>query len=132
TLPNAKSWPSDLDVTHFAGPSLVPSPACLAVAPSGEVFVGVDMIGSLGKEMGKGRIVRLVDTNNDGRPDFHNVFVELDNPRSILAIGDRVIVLHTTFSPETRKASRMNLVVIDDKNGDGIAAGAPNILIHGV
>jgi len=132
TLPNAKSWPSDLDVTHFAGPSLVPSPACLAVAPSGEVFVGVDMIGSLGKEMGKGRIVRLVDTNNDGRPDFHTVFVELDNPRGILPIGDQVFVLHTTFSPETRKANGMNLVVFDDKNGDGIADGAPKTLIQGV
>ena len=48
SLFNAKSWPSDLEVTPFAGPSVVPSPACLAVAATGEVYVGVDMIGSLG------------------------------------------------------------------------------------
>src|SRR3546814_8867305 len=44
------NWPADLEITGFAGPGLTPSPACLAVAPTGEVFVGVDMIGSLGKD----------------------------------------------------------------------------------
>src|SRR5690606_33143773 len=52
--------PSELKITQFSGPDLTPSPACLAVAPTGEVFVGVDMIGSLGKDPGKGSILRLV------------------------------------------------------------------------
>ena len=37
--------------------------ACLAVLPTGEVFVGVDMMGSLGKEPGYGSIVKLIDAN---------------------------------------------------------------------
>src|SRR5689334_6966834 len=47
-------WPAGFTITRFAGPELTPSPACLAVAATGEVFVGVDMIGSLGKDPGKG------------------------------------------------------------------------------
>ena len=44
SLPNASSWPAELAISHFAGADLTPSPACLAVAPTGEVYVGVDMI----------------------------------------------------------------------------------------
>ncbi|MDE0897043.1 MAG: hypothetical protein OSB10_10720, partial [Planctomycetota bacterium] len=35
---------------RFSSHDVTPSPACLAVAATGEVFVGVDQIGSLGKE----------------------------------------------------------------------------------
>src|SRR5690606_26218650 len=75
--------PSDLIITPFTGPDLTPSPACMAVAPTGEVFVGVDMMGSLGKSPGKGHILKLVDKNNDGKLDHHTVFAEVDNPRGI-------------------------------------------------
>lgn len=132
SLPNAASWPAELNVTHFAGHDLTPSPACLAVAPTGEVFVGVDMIGSLGKTPGKGSIVRLVDTDNDGKVDQHTTFAMLDNPRGIIAQGDQVFVLHTTFSKETGKASGMDLVVLEDKNRDGVADGAAKPLIQNV
>src|SRR5690606_9047352 len=60
SLASSLNWPEELEITGFAGPDLTPSPACIAVAPGGEVFVGVDMIGSLGKEPGKGYIVKLV------------------------------------------------------------------------
>src|SRR5699024_2828076 len=66
--------PGDLKITGFTGPDLTPSPACLAVAPSGEVYVGVDMIGSLGKTPGMGMIVRLEDCNNDGIVDRHTIY----------------------------------------------------------
>ncbi|WP_026630373.1 DUF7133 domain-containing protein [Dyadobacter alkalitolerans] len=132
SLPNAAAWPAELNVTHFAGSDLTPSPACLAVAASGEVFVGVDMIGSLGKTPGKGRIVRLVDTDHDGKVDKNTTFAEVDNPRGIIAMGDRVFVLHTTFSKETQKASGMDLVVFEDKNRDGVADGGPSPLIQSI
>lgn len=132
SLPNAAAWPAELNVTHFAGHDLTPSPACLAVAPTGEVFVGVDMIGSLGKTPGKGSIVRLVDTNNDGKVDQHTTFAMLDNPRGIIAQGDQVFVLHTTFSKETGKASGMDLVVLEDKNHDGVADGPARPLVENV
>src|SRR5690554_2796851 len=74
SLATGLNWPGELEITAFAGPDLVPSPATLAVAPSGEVYVGVDMIGSLGKDPGKGSIVRLVDCNNDGIMDSFTEF----------------------------------------------------------
>jgi len=132
SLKNAKSWPAELDITGFAGPDITPSPACLAVAATGEVFVGVDMIGSLGKTPGKGSIVKLVDVNNDGVLDKHTVFAMADDPRGIIALGDQVFVLHTTFSKETGKASGMDLVVFEDKDGDGVADGPSQPLIQNI
>jgi putative heme-binding domain-containing protein len=122
--------PPELTITQFAGPDLVPSPACLAVAPTGEVYVGVDMIGSLGKTPGKGRIVKLVDSDNDGKLDKHTNFVDVDNPRGIIINGSKVFVLHTTFSKETKLATGMDLVVFEDKDGDGIADGPEQPLIQ--
>ncbi|MGX5817096.1 DUF7133 domain-containing protein [Chitinophaga lutea] len=127
---NGGDNPPDLVLSRFAGPDITPSPACLAVAPTGEVFVGVDMIGSLGKDPGKGRILRLTDTDNDGQMDGHTEFAVVDNPRGILVQGNKVYVLHTTFSPETKKATGMALVVFEDKDGDGRADGAPQPLVE--
>ncbi|MCC8425361.1 c-type cytochrome [Mucilaginibacter sp. UR6-11] len=121
--------PPELTITQFTGPDITPSPACLAVAPTGEVYVGVDMIGSLGKDPGKGRIVKLIDSDNDGKLDKHIEFAEVDNPRGIIAKGDKVYVLHTTFSKETKMATGMALVVFEDKDGDGKADGPEKTLI---
>lgn len=125
----ATTNPAELTLTTFAGPEITPSPACLAVASTGEVFVGVDMIGSLGKDPGKGRILKLVDKDNDGKLDQHYDFAEVDNPRGIIVSGSKVYVLHTTFSKETKKATGMSLVVFEDKDGDGKADGAPLPLV---
>lgn len=122
----------DIQLTKFTGPDLTPSPACLAVAPTGEVFVGVDMIGSLGKDPGKGSIIKLVDSDNDGKVDQHTTFAMVDNPRGIYALGDQLFVLHTTFSKETGKASGMDLVVFDDANQDGLADGPSKPLIQNI
>jgi len=123
-------WPAELEVTNYTGPDLTPSPACLAVAPTGEVFVGVDMIGSLGKTPGKGSIIKLYDTDHDGKVDKHTTFAMVDNPRGLLPIGDKVYVLHTAFSKETGKATGMDLVVYEDTNNDGLADGEPKPLIE--
>ncbi|KQS34508.1 HEAT repeat domain-containing protein [Pedobacter sp. Leaf194] len=122
--------PTALTISTFAGPDITPSPACLAVAPTGEVYVGVDMIGSLGKDPGKGRILKLVDKNNDGKLDEHISFAEVDNPRGIIVQGNKVFVLHTTFSSETKAATGMNLVVFEDNDGDGKADGPEKPLIE--
>lgn len=122
--------PPELIITQFTGPDITPSPACLAVAPTGEVYVGVDMIGSLGKEPGKGRIVKLIDSNNDGKLDKHTNFVDVDNPRGIIVNGNKVYVLHTNFSKETHLATGMSLVVFEDKDGDGVADGPEQPLIE--
>ncbi|WP_026957055.1 DUF7133 domain-containing protein [Algoriphagus vanfongensis] len=123
---------TDLVFTELAGPDLVPSPAALAVSANGEVFVGVDMIGSLGKEPGKGSIVKLVDSDNDGQLDAHTTFAMADNPRGIIAMRDQVFVLHTVFNPETGIASGMDLVVFEDKDQDGVADGPSKPLIKNI
>ncbi|MFT4031091.1 MAG: HEAT repeat domain-containing protein [Siphonobacter sp.] len=130
SMPNGAVWPSVFSLTPFAGPDLTPSPACLAVAPTGEVYVGVDMIGSLGKKPGNGSIVRLVDSNDDGKVDSHTTFASVDNPRGILPVGDQVFVLHTVFSKESGLATGMDLVVFEDKNHDGVADGPSQPLIE--
>ena len=66
--------PPELESVRFSGPELTPCPACLCAAPTGEVFVGVDMLGSLGKGPGKGKIVRLVDADGDGKPEKSTIF----------------------------------------------------------
>lgn len=124
------SWPADLDLTYFTGPALTPSPACLAVAPTGEVYVGVDKMGSLGKKPDHGSIIKLVDTDNDGKVDQQTIFAQVDNPRGILVRGDQVFVLHTVFSKDTKVATGMDLVVFDDLNRDGIADGPEKPLIQ--
>jgi putative heme-binding domain-containing protein len=121
-----------LQIENIAGPDIVPSPACLAVAPTGEVYVGVDMMGSLGKEPGKGSIVRLVDSDNDGTYETHTEFVKVDNPRGIMVVSDQVYVLHTVFDESTGEAARMDLVVFEDKDLDGVADGPPNPLIKNI
>lgn len=121
--------PPGLTISRFAGPDVTPSPACLAVAPNGDVYVGVDMIGSLGKDPGKGRILRLTDADNDGKMDGHTDFATVDNPRGIMVLGTKVYVLHTTFSDETKKATGMSLVVFEDKDADGKADGPAQPLI---
>ena len=122
-------WPDTLDIKVFAGSDLVPSPSCLAVSASGDVFVGVDKIGSLGKEMGQGAIIKLIDCNGDGIMDSYTEFARADNPRGILALGNQVFVLHTRFSEETKKAANMDLIVYEDLDQDGVADGAPKPLI---
>lgn len=128
----ASAKPPDLYFTKFADSGLTPSPACLAVAPTGEVFVGVDMLGSLGKGADKGKIIRLVDTNNDGVADQHTVFAEVDNPRGLIPVGDKLYVIHTIIPSETGVLTGMDLSVLVDKDGDGVADGPPQTLIKDI
>ena len=121
-----------LVMENIAGPDVVPSPACLAALPTGEIFVGVDMMGSLGKEPGKGSIVKLIDADNDGTYEKHIEFAKADNPRGIMAVGDQVFVLYTVFSETTGEADRMDLVVFEDKNEDGVADGPSKPLIKNI
>lgn len=121
--------PEGLESTTFSGPDITPSPACLAVAPTGEVFVGVDLNGSLGKGPGKGRIVRLVDSDHDGVADGHTIFAEIDNPRGIQPIGDKLIVLHTVIPKDTGVLEALHLSELRDADGDGVADGPPKILV---
>jgi putative heme-binding domain-containing protein len=124
--------PAELTFTRFAGKDLTPSPACLAASATGEVYVGVDLLGSLGKGPGKGRIMRLVDTDQDGVADQHTVYAEVDNPRGLISMGDKLFVLHTIIPADVKVLTGMNLSVFEDKNGDGVADGPPKTLVRDI
>lgn len=106
-------------VTMFAHPPDISYPACIACKPDGDVFVGVDTNGSLGKKPGGGRIVLCRDTDGDGKADKFVDFAKVESPRGLIWDRDRLYVLHPPF-----------LSVFPDK-GDG-TAGPPTVLLRGL
>lgn len=132
SLSQELNWPDNLQINVFSGPDLTPSPAVISTAPTGEVFVGVDMQGSLGKNMDRGAILRLVDVNRDGVMDSYTEFARVDNPRGLIAMGNQVFVLYTTFSAEDSLATGQDLVVFEDLDGDGVADGPAVTLIENI
>ena len=85
-------------------------PTCLAAAPTGEVFVGVDENGSLDAKPGRGRVVRCIDGDGDGKADKFNVFAKMDSPRGVVFDAGTLYVLHPP-----------DLTAYHDDNGDGVA-----------
>lgn len=100
-----------LDVKPFAAPPMIVAPVFVSANADGVLYVSSDPNGSVGNERGKGRILRLVDKDDDGRADTVTNFVPaLDSPRGIVAEGETVYVLHPPH------ISRFT-----DTNGDGVA-----------
>lgn len=112
--------PAGFEATVFAAPPDVRYPTCLAAAPTGEVFVGVDENGSLDAKADRGRVVRCVDADGDGKADKFNVFATMDSPRGLAWDAGTLYVLH----PPTLSAFR-------DTDGDG-AADKRDVLVEGI
>ncbi len=123
--------PDDLVLTRFSEADVTPCPACLACAPTGEVYVGVDLLGSLGKGPGQGKIVRLIDRDNDGMADEHTEYAKVDHPRGLQPLGDQLFVLHTVYDSKGL-ATGMDLSVFEDRDGDGVADGPAETLVSGI
>ncbi|MFT5123043.1 MAG: putative heme-binding domain-containing protein [Kiritimatiellia bacterium] len=123
--------PDELTAQLFTDSDVTPSPACLAVSAEGEVFIGVDLNGSLGKGAGKGRIIRALDTDHDGKADQHTVFAEIDNPRGMIPVDNRLYVLHTVIPDATGILEAMHLSELIDKDRDGKADGS-RILVKSI
>jgi glucose/arabinose dehydrogenase len=104
--------PAGFDVCVFALPPAVMYPTALAATPGGEVYVAIDEDGSLGKEAGKARVVKCVDTDGDGKADRFTVFAKMEHPRGIYfdSASDTLIVLHPPF-----------ITAFHDDNHDGVA-----------
>lgn len=98
------------EATLFAAPPAVNYPVFVAAAPEGTLFVSSDGNGSLGRSPKRGRIIRLKDTNGDGRADQTNVFCEIDAPRGLVWDKDRLYVMHPP-----------HLSVFIDYDHDGVA-----------
>jgi putative membrane-bound dehydrogenase-like protein len=89
--------PDGFQATLFGTPPDVNYPVCLAAAATGEVFVGVDEQGSLGKEAGRGKVLRCIDTDGDGQADKINTFAKMDHPRGLFYDNGSLWVLHPPF-----------------------------------
>ena len=124
------SVPDDLQTQLFAGPDKAPCPAVIAAAPTGEVYVGVDLQGSLGKKPNLGAVVRLVDTDQDGTADQVTTFAKIDNPRGIIPMGDKLIVLHCT--QKDGKPYNQQISEFTDADHDGVADGPLKPLVKGI
>ena len=99
------------EATVFAGPDLARYPVFVAATVDGTLFVSSDGNGSLDREPHRGRILRLRDTDQDGRADEVREFVaDVDSPRGLVWVDDRLIVLHPP-----------HVTAFQDTDGDGSA-----------
>jgi putative membrane-bound dehydrogenase-like protein len=99
------------DVTLFSTPSAANYPVYVSSAPNGDLYVASDGNGSLGTDPGRGRIIRLRDSDNDGRADQATEFVKnVDSPRGIVWDHDRLYVVHPP-----------NVSCYIDTDGDGVS-----------
>ena len=113
--------PEGFTTTIFATPSQANYPVFVAATHDGTVFVSSDGNGSLGRDPDRGRIIRLRDTDGDGRADDVKRFVsDLDSPRGLVWIDDRLIVLHPPDISSFR-----------DVDGDG-HADERTLLVRGI
>ena len=109
------------DVSLFATSSAANYPVYVAAAPNGDLYVASDGNGSMGSEEGRGRIIRLRDTDNDGRADEALEFVkEVDSPRGMVWDHDRLYVVHPP-----------DVSCYIDSNGDG-RADSEQTLVRGI
>ncbi len=102
--------PPEFDVTVFATPDQANYPVYVASSPDGTVFIASDGNASMGSDPGRGRVVRLRDTNDDGRADEVKEFVKVDSPRGLVWDGDRLYLMHPP-----------HLSAFIDHDGDGIS-----------
>ncbi len=87
--------PDGFDVSLFATPSAANYPVYVAAAPNGDLYVSSDGNGSLGRDPSRGRILRLRDTDKDGRADEVIEFVkDVDSPRGLVWDHDRLYLVH--------------------------------------
>ena len=83
------------DVTLFATSAQANYPVYVAASPGGDLYVASDGNGSLGRDPGRGRVIRLRDSDKDGKADQATEFVkDLDSPRGMVWDHDRLYVIH--------------------------------------
>lgn len=112
--------PEGFDVTLFANAKAANYPVYVSAAPNGDLYVSSDGNGSLGRNPQRGRIIRLRDTDGDGRADETKVFAEVDSPRGLVWDHDRLYLVHPP-----------HVSVFIDKNGDGVS-DEQKVLINGI
>lgn len=110
--------PEGFDVTLFSNWQAANYPVYVAAAPNGDLYVSSDGNGSLGREPGRGRVLRLRDLDGDGRADEVKEFVKnVDSPRGLIWDHDRLYLLHPP-----------HISVFFDRDGDGIAEDSKKLI----
>lgn len=109
--------PKGFNVTIFAQPPEINYPTCVTAAATGEVYIGVDQTGSLGKQADAGWVYKCVDTTGTGKADKITKFAMMDHPRGLIVDGDKLYVLHPPF-----------LTVYYDDNHTGVSNRSENLL----
>jgi len=103
--------PAEFDVTVFAAPPMANYPVYVTAAPDGTLYVSCDKNGSLDRKPNRGSIIRLRDTDGDGKADERKVFVpDVDSPRGAVWDHDRLYLVHPP-----------HLSAFIDKDGDGVS-----------
>jgi putative membrane-bound dehydrogenase-like protein len=116
-FPKEAEWLKDVKVaegfeaTLFSAPPQSNYPVFIAASADGALFVSSDGNGSLDRKPNRGRILRLRDTDGDGRADEVKEFVkDVDSPRGLVVDGNTVYCVHPP-----------HLSAFIDKDGDGIS-----------
>ncbi len=110
--------PEGFDVTLFANSAAANYPVFVAAAPNGDLYVSSDGNGSLDRAPHRGRILRLRDTDGDGRADQVTEFVkDVDSPRGLVWDHDRLYLIHPP-----------DVSVYIDRDGDGVAEESKTLI----
>lgn len=112
--------PAGFEVSLFAAPPQIGYPTCLATSPDGAVFIGIDENGSIDAKTGRGRVVRAIDTDNDGVADDFKTFASMDSPRGLVFNNNTLYVQHPPF-----------VTAFHDDNGDGVSDRS-EVLVEGL
>lgn len=114
--------PPGFTATIFATAAEANYPVFMAATCDGTVFVSSDGNASLGSDPDRGRILRLRDTDGDGVADDVTTFVtNLDSPRGLVWVDERLIVLHPPHVTAFRDANRDGIA--DDQSGTRLVSG---------
>ncbi len=108
--------PDGYEATVFALPPTVGYPTAVSASADGVLFVAVDENGSLDAKPGRGRVLRCIDSDGDGKADKVTTFAEMDSPRGVIwdgASGAGPGTIYVMHPP--------NLTAYTDTNGDGKA-----------
>jgi putative membrane-bound dehydrogenase-like protein len=120
--PKLPAAPNGFTLSVFARAPDIKSPASIAAAPDGKIFVGEDEYNTQPKrDPGLSRVKLCVDTDHDGKADKFTVFADkLNSPQGMTFVGGTLYVVHAPL-----------LTAFRDTNNDGVADERVD-LIHGL
>ncbi len=115
-MPKSVKIPDGYEGTLFAAPPELGYPIAVSAAPDGTLFVAIDENGSLDAKPDRGRVLRVIDKDGDGKADEFKVFAKMDSPRGVIWDGPSGTgpgTLYVMHPP--------NLTAYTDTDGDGVA-----------